>query len=184
MYKSILITFFCSLIIVSCGLHNKYKHREGTIIWDNSGNAVFIPKSFNDKDLVYLKVNSNKDSLVFKSTYSKEKINISFLNYGQSISNDSLNINLSNNNSIPIGFVIIDFFKNDGDTITFTPLDENKKVHIKGVTGFIVEILGAKSQFIPLNIDNLKDTILISYEYLTPYQIRRYTYIDTIILNK
>ncbi|MEY3498418.1 MAG: hypothetical protein RL308_87 [Bacteroidota bacterium] len=194
MMKIVKIGILCTMIVSSCGTYkesnkssiknNSIKFNEGTLIWDKSGKAVYIPGNLEEKDLVYLTTIEMGDSISFKSDFSRDSVNISFYNSGESIIQDSINIRLIGIDNYPIGLVRVDFFKDQELVSSYSPLGGGKKVYVRGITGFIVDIFGAKSDFIKLNKIELKDTMSITFDYLTPSEIEKYTFIDSVIFKK
>jgi hypothetical protein len=185
--KLTVIGFFTFIFITSCTRmniilkENRYNYAEGTIIYDNNSNAVFIPKKINEKNIVFLKKSNFGDSVKFKSYYSREHVEISFLNKGNLVNQDSINVCILGKSNYPIGIVKVDFFNGDKIVSSYSPLDRNEKIFIQNITGFKVNVFGANSDFIQLNRNKLKDTLAISFDYLRPSEIEKYTFIDITI---
>lgn len=176
--KLFLKVIIAIVIIPSCCMNKKVLFEGGKIIIDNSGNAVFIPKNLRQKDLVHLSQIKKGDSIQIKSDFSREHINISYFNIGDNIIKDSINIRLIGKDSYPIGLTRVDFFKDQEIISSYSPLSGCKSAYIGGATSYMVDVFGAKSDLIQFNIAGLKDTLLIYFDYLTPEQLEKYTFID------
>lgn len=188
MMKTIIIGIISIMIVSSCGTYKEsfrnlnenrgVKFDDGTIIYDNSGNAVYIPENLEQKDLVYLTSIKKGDSIEFKSNFSREHVNISYNYSGEAVAQDSVIVRLVGEYGYPIGLVRVDFFKDQAKVSSYSPLGGHKSAYVYGVTGFIVDVFGAKSDFIKLNRNELKNTLIITFDYLIPSEIEKYTFID------
>ena len=172
-------------LITGCMTHkyvSKYKYLEGEIILDKTGHGVFIPKTTMNRDIVFLSYHSLGDSIRVFSEFKKSYIPSTYYFSGNNNLKDSIYLKFkSNRPNFQMGFLMVEFYGDQKETIRSYSLIENKKTisYTDSIKYFQLEYLGAKSQF--FKISEKKDTLNININFLTEEELSRYTEIDTVI---
>lgn len=175
-------------VISSCGVvlknkqHDYLSYSHGKVFFDNYGSGVYIPKE-KSKSIVYLRTNNTANGIAIQSEYPTTGFKLKYTTLGKKISNeDSLLIDLfSERESYPMGFVIIQGYLNGEKKVTISYLSKRVKLKVAEISEIKLSIMGHESINLDLRTIELKDTLMIGFDYLKPKELETYTFItDTI----
>ena len=179
MKKLILIT----LILSSCVLvkdSKMFNTEKGEIIKLEDGNYQFIPNDCDRFDTISLISHYSDDSncVHLRSEHLKGKVQVEVNYKTKKSKGECLNIELVGPNSYPLALVMLDFYY-DIDSIESVVFPQNKvSIKNKDYDSLRLITYGGKSDFII--IEGVSDSLKIKFDYLSPKDHARYTFVDTL----